>query len=159
MSIVRHRLFTTWTRYIHPVKKELSNFEIHNNRILSNSDMKEIWDTFENEYDRNLKEKSQFTSLSRYRETRLYGKEERVKALQTFYNNTRKYHMGNIDSHDNSLYHKSIRNKSFNIKASVSNKNLTPIIKKNTIQSIVDDYNRRWKKNITVEDYYKNFKN
>ena len=27
-----------------------------------------------------------------------------------------------------------------------------------TIQGIVDDYNRRWKKNITVDDYYKYFK-
>ena len=46
----------------------------------------------------------------------------------------------NIDSHNNSLYHKSVRN-NYNY----------------SIQAIVDDYNRRWKKNITVEDYLKSF--
>jgi len=51
----------------------------------------------------------------------------------------------NIDSHDNSLYHKSLYKKENNYS-------------KHSIQSIVDDYNRRWKKNLTVEEYYKNFK-
>ena len=46
----------------------------------------------------------------------------------------------NIDPHDNSLYHSSLRN-NYNY----------------SIKSIVDDYNRRWKKNITIEDYYKEF--
>ena len=55
---------------------------------------------------------------------------------------------GNIDSHDNSLYHESLYKKENNYKF------------KNhyTKQSLVDDYNKRWNKNITVEDYYKNFK-
>uniref|UniRef100_A0A6C0C836 Uncharacterized protein n=1 Tax=viral metagenome TaxID=1070528 RepID=A0A6C0C836_9ZZZZ len=52
---------------------------------------------------------------------------------------------GNIDSHDNSLYQESLYKKENNY----SN---------HSIQSIVDDYNRRWKKNLTVEEYYKNFK-
>ena len=52
---------------------------------------------------------------------------------------------GNVDSHDNSLYHKSLYKKENNYS-------------KHSIQSIVDDYNRRWKKNLTVEEYYDNFK-
>ena len=48
----------------------------------------------------------------------------------------------NIDSHDNSLYHESLTKKNNH---------------KYSIQSIVDDYNRRWKENITVEDYFENF--
>ena len=52
---------------------------------------------------------------------------------------------GNIDSHDNSLYHESLYKKENNYS-------------KHSIQSIVDDYNRRWNKNLTVEEYYKNFK-
>ena len=54
----------------------------------------------------------------------------------------------NIDSHDNSLYHESLYKKKNNYKY----KN------EYTIQSVVDDYNKRWNKNITVEEYYKNFK-
>lgn len=46
----------------------------------------------------------------------------------------------NIDSHDNSLYHNSLRN-NYNY----------------SIKSIVSDYNRRWKKNITIEEYLKEF--
>ena len=49
----------------------------------------------------------------------------------------------NIDSQDNTLYHKSLYEKTNNYNYSV--------------QSIVEDYNVRWKKNITVEDYLKNF--
>ena len=46
----------------------------------------------------------------------------------------------NIDSHNNTIYHPSLK----------TNYNYS-------IQMIVDDYNRRWKKNITVEKYLKNF--
>ena len=49
----------------------------------------------------------------------------------------------NLDSHDNTLYHKSLYEKTNNYNYSV--------------QVIVDDYNRRWKQNITVEDYLKDF--
>ena len=48
----------------------------------------------------------------------------------------------NIDSYDNSLYHKSLYEKKNNY----------------SIQYIVDDYNNRWKQNITIKDYYDNFK-
>ena len=49
-------------------------------------------------------------------------------------------YLENIDSHDNSLYHNSLRN-NYNY----------------SIKSIVSDYNRRWKKNITIEEYLKEF--
>ena len=47
----------------------------------------------------------------------------------------------NIDSHNNSMYHKSLYRNNHNY----------------SIQAIVDDYNRRWKQNITVEEYLKSF--
>ena len=53
----------------------------------------------------------------------------------------------NIDSHDNSLYHSSLKNKS---SYNMNNYNYS-------IQSIVEDYNRRWKENITIEDYLNSF--
>ncbi len=46
----------------------------------------------------------------------------------------------NIDAHNNTIYHPSLTTK-YNY----------------SIKSIVDDYNRRWQKNITVEEYLKNF--
>lgn len=46
----------------------------------------------------------------------------------------------NIDSHNNTLYHPSLK----------TNYNYS-------IRMIVDDYNRRWKKNITIEEYLKEF--
>lgn len=53
----------------------------------------------------------------------------------------------NIDSHDNSLYHKSLKNKSC-----YYNNNYNYSIK-----SIVEDYNARWNKNLTIEEYLKEF--
>lgn len=47
----------------------------------------------------------------------------------------------NIDSHNNSMYHKSLYRNNHNY----------------SIQTIVDDYNRRWKQNITIEEYLKSF--
>ena len=46
----------------------------------------------------------------------------------------------NIDAHNNTLYHPSLKN-NYNY----------------SIRSIVDDYNRRWKQNITIEEYLHNF--
>ena len=65
------------------------------------------------------------------------GKDEFNNKLNTLYDKR-----DNIDSHDNSLYHESLTKKNNH---------------KYSIQSIVDDYNRRWKENITVEDYFENF--
>ena len=64
------------------------------------------------------------------------GKDEFNNKLNTLYDKR-----DNIDSHDNSLYHKSLYEKKNNY----------------SVQVIVDDYNRRWKQNITVEDYFENF--
>ena len=50
----------------------------------------------------------------------------------------------NIDSHDNSMYHNSL------YRPFRDNYNYS-------IQAIVDDYNKRWKQNITVEEYLKSF--
>ena len=46
----------------------------------------------------------------------------------------------NIDSHNNTLYHPSLK----------TNYNYS-------IRMIVDDYNRRWNKKLTVEEYLNNF--
>tara|TARA_B100000989_G_scaffold63563_1_gene43955 strand:+ start:1800 stop:2237 length:438 start_codon:yes stop_codon:yes gene_type:complete len=53
----------------------------------------------------------------------------------------------NIDSHDNSLYHSSLKNKSSYY---MNNYNYS-------IQSIVEDYNQRWNEKLTIEDYLKHF--
>ena len=53
----------------------------------------------------------------------------------------------NIDSHDNSLYHSSLKNKS---NYYMNNYNYS-------IQSIVQNYNERWNENLTIEDYLKTF--
>ena len=47
----------------------------------------------------------------------------------------------NIDSHDNSMYHKSLYRNNYNY----------------SIKSVVDDYNKRWNKNVTIEEYLKSF--
>ena len=53
----------------------------------------------------------------------------------------------NIDSHDNSLYHSSLKNKS---NYYMNNYNYS-------IKSIVEDYNQRWNENLTIESYLKTF--
>lgn len=50
----------------------------------------------------------------------------------------------NIDSHDNSLYHKSL------YEPVRDNYNYS-------IKVIVDEYNKRWNKNVTIEEYLKTF--
>jgi hypothetical protein len=50
----------------------------------------------------------------------------------------------NIDSHDNSLYHKSL------YEPVRDNYNYS-------IKVIVDEYNQRWNKNVTIEEYVKTF--
>ena len=64
------------------------------------------------------------------------SKGEFKKSIKLYENNNSE----NIDSHDNSLYHSSLRN-NYNY----------------SIKSIVEDYNRRWKQNITIEEYLQNF--
>ena len=50
----------------------------------------------------------------------------------------------NIDSHDNSIYHKSL------YEPVRDNYNYS-------IKVIVDEYNKRWNKNVTIEEYLKTF--
>ena len=57
----------------------------------------------------------------------------------------------NIDSHDNSLYHKTLTNKDSKIHPNINNYDYSA-------KALVDDFNRRWKKNLTVEQYYKMLK-
>ena len=52
----------------------------------------------------------------------------------------------NIDSHDNSMYHPSLKNNDNKF----DNGNYS-------IKSIVDNYNERWNKNLTIESYLINF--
>ena len=131
------RSITSWTRYIQHKPNNLGRWKLNDNinrkidlanvdncgdRVcgdLINKDFKNIIDTFDSRWNGDM------------------DKEE-FKLLTDNYK-------GNVDSHDNSLYHKSLYKKNNNYS-------------KHSIQSIVDDYNRRWKKNLTVEEYYKNFK-
>ena len=52
----------------------------------------------------------------------------------------------NIDSHDNSMYHSSLKNNDNKF----DNGNYS-------IKNIVDNYNERWNKNLTIEEYLINF--
>ena len=121
------RNITSWTRYIRTdtdnlkkINDKITNkINLPNKDKLNFNDHRHILKTFDARWNGNM------------------NKEE-FKMLTDSYK-------GNIDSHDNSLYHKSLYKKENNYS-------------KHSIQSIVDDYNRRWKKNLTVEEYYKNFK-
>ena len=124
------RYITSWTRYI---RSDTDNFKKINDKItnkinlpnndkvnkLNFNDHRHILKTFDARWNGDM------------------NKEE-FKILTDSYK-------GNIDSHDNSLYHESLYKKVNNYS-------------KHSIQSIVEDYNRRWKKNLTVEEYYKSFK-
>ena len=109
------RNITSWTRYI---RTDSDNLKKINDKLNFN-DHRHILKTFDARWNGDM------------------NKDE-FKILTDSYK-------GNIDSHDNSLYHESLYKKENNYS-------------KHSIQSIVDDYNKRWNKNITVEDYYKNFK-
>ena len=57
----------------------------------------------------------------------------------------------NIDSHDNSLYHEQLKNKLYNKPLNINNFNYSS-------KALVEDFNKRWKGNITLEEYYENLK-
>ena len=85
------------------------------------------------------------------RENRSYGKENRVKAIKKFYDITRETHKP-----DHKLYtyvkdseiHPYIRD---NYPINMDNYNYSS-------HYLVKDFNRRWKTNITLEEYYKGSK-
>ena len=64
------------------------------------------------------------TKINNFRENRSYGKEIRLESIKKFYDSTRykpKFSYENIDSHDNSLYHKTLTNKDSKIHHNINN--------------------------------------
>ena len=92
------------------------------------------------------------TKLNNFRENRSYGKEKRIESIQKFYDSTRanpyKKPSENIDSHDNSMYHKSLTDKNSKKHAHMNNHDYSP-------KTLVEGFNKKWDKKLTVEEYYK----
>ena len=113
-------------------------------------------------YAANIKYYEGLSKVNNYRENRSYGKVNRVEAIKKFYDITRETPNYNIDSHDNSLYIKEPPNLSlYNKDSKIFVNDNYPINMNNYNYSshyLVKDFNSRWKKNITLEEYYKSFK-
>ena len=90
------------------------------------------------------------TKINNFRENRSYGKEMRIVSIKKFYDSTR-VNQHNIDSHDNSMYHKSLTDKNSKVHPHINNHDYST-------KALVEDFNKRWKKNLTLEEYYKYFK-
>ena len=121
------------------------------------------------------------TKLNNFRENRSYGKEKRIESIQKFYDSTRSLPgqnpSENIDSHDNSMYHKSLTNMKCKSDLEVCvcllngyNSDICPYIKDSKIKknypinmnnhdyspkTLVEGFNKKWDKKLTVEEYYK----
>ena len=125
------------------------------------------------------------TKINNFRENRSYGKEKRIESIQKFYDLTRanpykktyKIPSKNIDSHDNSMYHKSLTNMKCKSDFEVCvcllngyNSSICPYVKdsktKNNYpvnmdnhdyspKTLVEGFNKKWDKELTVEEYYK----
>ena len=98
------------------------------------------------------------TKINNFRENRSYGKEMRIESIKKFYDSTRANppetppnSNENIDSHDNSMYHKSLTDKNSKIHAHMNNHDYSA-------KALVDDFNKRWIKKLTLEEYYKYLK-
>jgi hypothetical protein len=134
------RNITSWTKYIRvdSEKKKLGRWKI-NDKINKKVDLANV-DNCGDRVCGDLKNFKDNRHILKTFDARWNGdmNKQEFKILTDSYKN-------NIDSNDNSLYHESLYKKENNYS-------------KHSIQSIVDDYNKRWKKNITVEEYYKNFK-
>jgi len=98
------------------------------------------------------------TKINNFRENRSYGKEMRIVSIKKFYDSTRVNQPNipsnpdeNIDSHDNSMYHKSLTDKNSKVHPHINNHDYST-------KALVEDFNKRWKKNLTLEEYYKYFK-
>jgi len=117
---------------------------------------------FVRNYTSNIKYYEGISKVNNYRENRSYGKSTRVKSIKKFYELTREIPEHNIDSHDNSLYVKEPPNLfPYKKDSKTYVNNNYPINMDNYNYSskyLVEDFNRRWKKNLTMEEYYKNFK-
>ena len=104
----------------------------------------------------NIKYNQELFKVNIFRENRSYGKENRVAAIKKFYDITRETHNHNIDSHDNSLYHKSLTNKDSKIHPNIEDN--YPLYMDNfnySSKHLVEDFNKKWKTNLTLEEYYK----
>ena len=117
---------------------------------------------FVRNYTSNIKYYEGISKVNNYRENRSYGKSTRVKSIKKFYELTREIPEHNIDSHDNSLYVKEPPNLfPYKKDSKTYVNNNYPINMDNYNYSskyLVEDFNRRWKKNLTMEEYYKSFK-
>ena len=115
------------------------------------------------------------TKLNNFRENRSYGKEKRIESIQKFYDSTRAnpykilYKNKNIDSHDNSMYHKSLTNmkckSDFEVCICILNEyksNICPYVKDSkmiplNIKTLVEDFNHKCKTNMIMTQYFENF--
>ena len=93
------------------------------------------------------------TKINNFRENRSYGKEMRIESIKKFYDSTRANKSEtppnsneNIDSHDNSMYHKSLTDK--NSKKHAHNYDYSS-------KALVECFNKKWDKKLTIEEYYK----
>jgi len=115
-------------------------------------------------YAANIKYYEGLSKVNNYRENRSYGKANRVEAIKKFYDITRETPNCNIDSHDNSLYIKGPPK----LYTYVKDSEIHPYIRDNypinmdnynySSHYLVKDFNKRWKTNITLEEYYRDFK-
>ena len=86
-----------------------------------------------------------------YRENRSYGKVNRVKAIKKFYDITRDTHKSNHKLYPyikDSEIHPYIRD---NYPLNMNNYNYSS-------KYLVEDFNKRWNKKSTLEEYYRGFK-
>jgi len=108
-------------------------------------------------YAANIKYYEGLSKVNISRENRSYGKENRIEAIKKFYDMTRETHNHNIDSHDNSLY-KNISNpyvKDSVMRTHIKNYPQNMDNFNYSSKHLVEDFNKRWKKNLTLEEYYK----
>ena len=124
-----------WTKNVSPVlgrwnrgdnidrKVDLANIDNCGDRVCGDlyNEMKSVIDVFDKRWDGEI------------------SKEDFKNKIENHRKKT-----GNIDSHDNSLYHKSL------YEPVRDNYNYS-------IKVIVDEYNQRWNKNVTIEEYLKSF--
>ena len=110
-------------------KIDLANIDNCGDRVCGDllEQMKPVTDLFDKKWNNEITYTEYSDDIQK-----IQKKPRKYKGIQKFYEN--------IDSHDNSMYHSSLRN----------NHNYS-------IKSIVANYNERWNKNVTVEEYLKNF--
>ena len=102
-------------------------------------------------YAANIKYYEGLSKVNNYRENRSYGKTNRIKAIQKFYDITRETHKSNHKLYPyvkDSEIHPYIRD---NYPLNMNNYNYSS-------KYLVEDFNKRWKTNITLEEYYRGFK-